>query len=235
MNKKRIAQLLLIFGFTMGIVATDNVSYRVKAFYGYGEEAPIIYFYSGQHNDFRKSTVQSETGLKIENILTTEKILEELMENAKLQEEERVAFIRSHGGNPEFRGTLGERALEEAFTQIGKPYLWGAEGAEDYDEDGDIRDGFDCSGLIYWAYHRQGKTDLPRTTMGQWIEGERISREDIRKGDLIYFLNNKTNRFVDHVGIYVGDNFMLHAPRPGKTVEIKPIYWRNMVSIRRHH
>lgn len=123
-------------------------------------------------------------------------------------------------------GSLSTRALAEAMTQIGKPYVWGAVGPDTYD----------CSGLVLWAYNKQGYFDMPRTTRGQWLVGERIEQEDIQRGDLIYYLMNKKNKksFVDHVGIYIGDGMMLHAPRPGAFVEIKEVFWSNIVIIRRH-
>lgn len=150
------------------------------------------------------------------------RLLEE--QNKQIKEANRRKYIESFGGNPDFLGTIAERALQEAMTQIGKPYVWGATGPNSYD----------CSGLLTWAYERQGKTDLPRTTKGQWNKGEKIRREDIKPGDLIYFLNNKNNGPVDHVGIYIGDNKMLHAPAPGKNVEIRNVYWSRFVVIRRH-
>lgn len=190
-----------------------------------------------------------ELGRKIVESLHTEEELIATMEQRSLEiglkereekrmviekERERVRFIESMGGNPDFRGTLPERALSEAMTQVGKPYLWGAEGVEDYDGDGDTRDGYDCSGILVWSYARQGKTDLPRTTGGQWRRGQAVSKRNIQKGDLIYFLMNREKSPVDHVGIYIGDGKMLHAPRPGDVVKVASVTWSRVVSIRRH-
>lgn len=120
--------------------------------------------------------------------------------------------------------SLSVKALDLAMTQLGKPYVWGAVGP----------DTFDCSGLVLWSYNNLGYFDMPRTTRGQWTSGTLIRRDQVQKGDLIYFLNNQLKSPVDHVGIYIGDGKMLHAPRPGKFVEITDVPWSRMVSIRRH-
>lgn len=188
--------------------------------------------------DKEKETIFQE---KYQELLQEQEIMT-VMENERLIYEEKIqrekesvrrSTIEKFGGNPDFLGTLKERALQEAMTQLGKPYIWGAEGKEDYDGDGDVRDGYDCSGLILWAYHRQGYPNFPRTTKGQWKMGVSVEKKNIEPGDLIYFLNNRQNKPVDHVGIYLGDGQMLHAPRPGKNIEIKEVPWRNLVTIRR--
>jgi cell wall-associated NlpC family hydrolase len=96
----------------------------------------------------------------------------------------------------------GEKAVKFATAQIGKPYEWGAEGPAT----------FDCSGLTSQAWASAGST-IPRTSQEQWRQLPRVAVEDMRPGDLIIYFDDAT-----HVGMYIGDGTMVHAPRPGRTV-----------------
>ncbi len=94
--------------------------------------------------------------------------------------------------------------LDYAYAQIGKPYQWGAEGPNS----------FDCSGLTQMAY-RAGGVSLPRVTQDQWNAGKHVARADLQPGDLVFYYAD-----LHHVGIYVGNGKLLHAPRTGKNVQI---------------
>ncbi|MFE6775933.1 NlpC/P60 family protein [Streptomyces sp. NPDC057702] len=98
----------------------------------------------------------------------------------------------------------GERAVAFATEQIGKPYEWGAEGPGT----------FDCSGLTLRAWEAAGQT-IPRTSQEQWKRLPRVDIKDMRAGDLIIY-----HRDASHVGMYVGDGTIVHAPRPGRNVTL---------------
>jgi cell wall-associated NlpC family hydrolase len=98
----------------------------------------------------------------------------------------------------------GRKAVEFAIRQIGLPYEWGAEGPKSYD----------CSGLTSRAWARAG-APVPRTSQEQWRQLKRIGIEDMRPGDLIIY-----NDDASHVGMYVGNGSIVHAPRPGRTVTL---------------
>ncbi|WP_411093248.1 NlpC/P60 family protein [Streptomyces sp. 049-1] len=98
----------------------------------------------------------------------------------------------------------GRKAVEYATAQIGKPYQWGAEGPKSYD----------CSGLTSQAWIAAGRT-IPRTSQEQWRQLTRVDVEDMRPGDLIIYFDDAS-----HVGMYVGDGSMVHAPRPGRAITI---------------
>lgn len=182
-------------------------------------EEDIIKKFEEKQIEFEVKEREDEREKRIE-----ERRIAEEKRIADEKEAERVAFIKSRGGNPDFKGSLPERALQEALTQIGKPYIWG----------GQTTRGFDCSGILVWAYNRQGKSNLNRTTRGQWQQGQGVSRRNIQRGDLIYFRMNRKNSPVDHVGIYLGGGKMFHAPKPGDVLKIAPVPWGAMKSIRRH-
>ncbi|MET8508637.1 C40 family peptidase [Streptomyces sp. NPDC004787] len=100
-------------------------------------------------------------------------------------------------------------ALAFARAQIGKPYVWGATGPESYD----------CSGLTQAAWRAAG-VDLPRTTWDQVKVGTRVATADLLPGDLVFFYDD-----ISHVGIYIGDGKMIHAPKPGAYVREESIYY----------
>ncbi len=99
------------------------------------------------------------------------------------------------------------KAVAFAYGAIGKPYQWGATGPSS----------FDCSGLTQAAWRAAG-VSLPRTTYTQINAGQRVARSQLAPGDLVFFYSG-----ISHVGIYIGDGKMIHAPRTGSTVRIAPI------------
>ncbi|MGD1221545.1 MULTISPECIES: NlpC/P60 family protein [Streptomyces] len=98
----------------------------------------------------------------------------------------------------------GKKAVKYATGQIGKPYEWGAEGPKSYD----------CSGLTSQAWASAGHP-IPRTSQEQWKQLHRVDIKDMRPGDLIIYFDDAS-----HVGMYIGDGAIVHAPRPGRTVTI---------------
>lgn len=100
-----------------------------------------------------------------------------------------------------------EKAIAFARDQLGKPYVWGATGPDSYD----------CSGLTQAAFKAAG-IDLPRTTWDQVNVGPRIALSDLRPGDLVFFYSD-----ISHVGLYIGNGEMIHAPHTGTVVKIAPI------------
>ncbi|MDN5843987.1 MAG: C40 family peptidase [Alcaligenaceae bacterium] len=88
-------------------------------------------------------------------------------------------------------------------------------------------EGFDCSGLVFYAAEKSLGLKLPRTARAMASSGESVKRDDLRRGDLVFF-NTRGHRF-SHVGIYLGDHKFLHAPRTGAKVRIESMnvtYWR---------
>ncbi|MER8008407.1 NlpC/P60 family protein [Streptomyces sp. NPDC094149] len=105
--------------------------------------------------------------------------------------------------------TKAAKAIAFARAQIGKPYVWGATGPDSYD----------CSGLTQAAWKAAGVT-LPRTTYDQVNAGTTVSLTDAQPGDLIFFYDD-----ISHVGIYIGNGMMIHAPKPGAYVREESIYY----------
>jgi|SRR5690625_1689338 len=120
----------------------------------------------------------------------------------------------SSSGGASYTGSASgdaRAALDFAFAQVGKPYVYGATGPS----------GFDCSGLVMRAWGAAG-VSLPRTTYGQAESGHRVTRDQLQPGDIVFFYGN-----LGHDGLYVGNGKMVHAPRTGKNVEVISMsgYW----------
>ncbi|AYL37776.1 MULTISPECIES: C40 family peptidase [Streptomyces] len=108
-----------------------------------------------------------------------------------------------------------EKAIAFARAQIGKPYVWGATGPGSYD----------CSGLTQAAWKAAGVT-LPRTTYDQVDAGTTVPVSQAQPGDLVFFYDDIT-----HVGIYIGNGMMIHAPKPGAYVREESVYYDGESSI----
>jgi cell wall-associated NlpC family hydrolase len=101
-------------------------------------------------------------------------------------------------------------AVSYAESQIGTPYVWGGASA---------KTGFDCSGLVVWAYGLAGVV-VPRVANDQWHDEPRVAMDQLVPGDLVFF---GTGDYADHVGIYVGGSAMVDAPYTGADVRIDTI------------
>ncbi|MET3986755.1 NlpC/P60 family protein [Streptomyces sp. PvR034] len=140
---------------------------------------------------------------------------------AKLTAEERARYEAQGGAGPAAAtgsatalaaapagdGSRAARAVAFAYGALGKPYVWGATGPGS----------FDCSGLTQAAWKAAG-VSLPRTTYTQINAGHRVSRDQLAPGDLVFFYSG-----ISHVGLYIGNGQMIHAPHPGAPVRIAPI------------
>ncbi len=106
----------------------------------------------------------------------------------------------------------GQRIVEEAKRFLGLPYLWGGTSAF----------GYDCSGFAY-SIHRACGIAIPRDASNQARSGHLIETDNLLPGDLVFFAFEEGRGRVHHVGIYIGDGQMIHAPKTGKTIEMIPI------------
>ncbi len=112
----------------------------------------------------------------------------------------------------------GEVALAFARSQLGKPYVYGAEGPNAYD----------CSGLAQTAWKAAG-VSIPRVTTTQYKFGKVVAKADLKLGDLVFFYGPSPS----HVGLYAGQGIIIHAPRPGKKVEYTKISYMPYAGARR--
>ncbi|MDX6519998.1 MAG: gamma-D-glutamyl-L-lysine dipeptidyl-peptidase [Gaiellales bacterium] len=100
---------------------------------------------------------------------------------------------------------LRDQIVLDGLAQIGVPYKWGGASPEG---------GFDCSGLVMWLWAQHGVA-LPHFAASQYRMGPWVSESDLQIGDLVFFHK------LGHVGIYIGNGYVLHAPHTGVTVRIE--------------
>ncbi|MFE0253172.1 NlpC/P60 family protein [Streptomyces sp. NPDC059010] len=129
---------------------------------------------------------------------------------------DRAAYDRASRSDridlPGFGGALpasgrAAAAVAAAQSALGRPYIWGANGPS----------GFDCSGLIQWSYAQAG-VSLPRTSQGQRYAGRQIPLAEAQPGDIVTYRNDAS-----HVGMYMGNGQVVHAPYPGAPVRYDPV------------
>ena len=119
------------------------------------------------------------------------------------------------------RQTLGNSASElvgAAMNFLGVPYRRGGTSEST---------GFDCSGFVRAVYEQTVGKVLPRSANEQAAATEKIDKQDLQPGDLVFF--NTMRKTFSHVGIYVGDNKFIHSPRSGQRVRIEDMrdsYWQ---------
>jgi len=99
--------------------------------------------------------------------------------------------------------TVGQAAVNSALSQLGVPYVWG----------GSSPGGFDCSGLVAWAYGQSG-ISLPHYTGALWSVGTHVSQSELAPGDLVFYNG------LGHVGMYIGGGNFVEAPHTGDVVKI---------------
>ncbi|KGT91681.1 endopeptidase [Erwinia typographi] len=122
-----------------------------------------------------------------------------------------------------------ETAMTKLMGQLGKPYQWGGTSP---------KTGFDCSGLVWYAYKDLVKFKIPRTAneMYHLRDAASIKRGELEKGDLVFFRINGRGA-ADHVGVYLGDGKFIQSPRTGKDIQVSALsedYWqRHYIGARR--
>jgi len=118
---------------------------------------------------------------------------------------------------------MGDVAANWALTQLGKPYLWAADGPVSYD----------CSGLTMRAWERVG-VRLDHWTGTQWTSGPHVPLDQLRRGDLLFFGYDRSDpATIHHVGMYVGRGLMVHAPQTGDVVRVESMWRRDLVGATR--
>ena len=115
---------------------------------------------------------------------------------------------------PPATGSKVEKVIAFAQAQLGEPYKWGGAGPSSWD----------CSGLVMKAWGAAGVT-FPHSASAQFSQSKRVSVGSIQRGDLVFWSNGSA-KSIYHVAMYLGGGKMIHAPRPGRNVEIVSLtYW----------
>ena len=112
--------------------------------------------------------------------------------------------------------SLSSGAVDIARRYLGVPYRFGGS---------DPASGLDCSGLVQLVFHQLG-SNLPRTAQLQYNQTNRLSADELRPGDLVFFAHTYSDPhdWITHVGIYIGDGQQINAPTEGQVVSIQPVF-----------
>ena len=153
-------------------------------------------------NQIKSEIVKAEINEKIEKakVIVDSKKAAEVKVTTASRGRTRSSVAVPSGGN-------AQAILNEAYAQLGKPYVYGATGSAN----------FDCSGFTQYVYENAAGVDISRTTYSQVNEGQAVSQDELQPGDLVF-------THAGHVGIYVGDGQMIHAPQTGDVVKVGPVY-----------
>lgn len=200
---------------------------KVKSFFY------ILYFSKelrALNEDFYMEFVKCFDGMEEDDGIYT--ALEDYL-NYKFSDEERAEinslylFIKyGYEATDKITGIPGEAFNDETFAQLmgeatkylGYPYVWGGSSPST---------SFDCSGFVCWSFTQSGVKNLPRTTaQGIYNQCSPVSKEELKPGDLVFFTGTyQTSNPVTHIGIYVGDNQMLHCGDPIGYANLGNSYW----------
>ena len=179
-------------------------------------------FYAGFVDCFVGEKEDDEIYEELEEYLSYE-----FTETEKVEIRNLYLFIKyGYSATDKITGIPGEafndatfaQLMQEATKYIGFPYQWGGSTPET---------SFDCSGFVCWVYTHSGVYNLPRTTAQQiYNQCTPVSKDEVKPGDLVFFTGTyQTNKPVTHIGIYVGDNQMLHCGDPIGYANLGNSYW----------
>ncbi|QRP44202.1 C40 family peptidase [Amycolatopsis sp. FDAARGOS 1241] len=164
----------------------------------------------------KRATDARDAAAKLtDDIKAKQKTLQDQIKQLKATEPSLSALDRALQGdkgsdaptNIKAPGPAAQAAVDAALSRLGDAYVWGATGPST----------FDCSGLMQWAY-RQAGISLPRSSREQSTFGTPVARSQLQPGDLVFYYTP-----VSHVGMYIGDGKMVHAPTTGDVVKISPL------------
>lgn len=121
--------------------------------------------------------------------------------------------ISVYNSEQDIPNPTGEDIVNTGKQFLGLPYLWA----------GTSGFGFDCSGFTYTIYKANGIT-IPRDSSVQAQHGKSVEKEELQEGDLLFFAYNEGKGAVHHVGMYIGNGKMIHAPNNASSVEIIDVF-----------
>lgn len=148
---------------------------------------------------------------ELTNLLSSrEQILRQFAENGQYAQTARTNNDRTSGSADELIGN--------AMGLLGVAYRYGGTS---------VSTGFDCSGFMQHIFKRAMGINLPRTSAEQAQMGTPVARSELQPGDMVFFRTLGGSR-ISHVGLYIGNDRFIHAPRTGKNIEITSLshkYW----------
>jgi len=157
----------------------------------------------------KKKPLNKKLVASISNLDTVS--LKSTVKTKKTKRSNKFALNNIFTGSKKSDSEKCKRIERDAKKKLGKRYVWGASGTKNT---------YDCSSFTKYVYRKNGIT-IPRTSINQSKYGKYVKRKDLKKGDLIFFDTSKRRKgYVNHVGIYLGNNKFIHASSAKKRVVI---------------
>lgn len=186
------------------------------------------------------AAVSSDAGLRAQRDRFTEWQRQQAAEQAARDRRDRdaaaarVSAPTGGGSGPVVRGSGSVQAvIDRAMSQLGVQYVWGggngrgpSTGIPDAFGSPLNRVGFDCSGLMLYAFNGAG-VSLPRVSRNQFNAGKKVPISDLRPGDMVFFKNGGAP--IHHVALFIGDGKMVEAPYTGANVRVVPLRTRGLL------
>ncbi|HNY51307.1 MAG TPA: NlpC/P60 family protein [Smithella sp.] len=243
---KKVLTLFFCFSLVLVMACSSKTHYRPSRSLGVHKPLLNLMGYTIQAGAFKNvhnaarltETLKNDHGLDATYFLASDKLFKVQFGNFATKELARQRALNLRGRNiiEEFyivrpedysvarQNKYGTAYLRESLVKtaedfIGVPYLWGGASPDD---------GFDCSGLTMTVYQLNG-LNLPRNSAQQFEAGLSISKNNLQKGDLIFF-SEKGSDTVSHVGLYIGDEKFIHASSHGGKIRVDSLssnYFRN--------
>jgi peptidoglycan DL-endopeptidase RipA len=162
------------------------------------------------------------------------RMAEERGARERAEREAAAARVAAEGRSAGLRGSAAvRRVIDRAMSQIGVQYVWGggngrgpSTGIPDAFGSPLDRVGFDCSGLMLYAFDAVG-FDLPRVSRNQFHAGRKVPVSDVRPGDMVFYQNPGAP--IHHVAMYIGDGKMIEAPYTGASVRVAPMRTKGLL------
>ncbi|QYN39861.1 C40 family peptidase [Pseudonocardia sp. DSM 110487] len=162
------------------------------------------------------------------------RMAEERASRERVERDAAAARVAVEGRATSLRGGAAvRRVIDRAMSQIGVQYVWGggngrgpSTGIPDAFGSPLNRVGFDCSGLMQYAYSGAG-VSLPRVSRNQFHAGEKVPVSSVRPGDMIFYQNQGAP--IHHVAMFIGDGKMVEAPYTGGNVRVVPMRTRGLL------
>ena len=157
----------------------------------------------------KKKTSNKRLVASISNLDTVS--LKSPVKTKKTKKSNKFALADIFTGSKKSDSAKCKRIERDAKNKLGKRYVWGASGTKNT---------YDCSSFTKYVYRKNG-ISIPRTSINQSKHGKYVKRKDLKKGDLIFFDTSKKRKgYVNHVGIYLGNNKFIHASSAKKKVVV---------------
>lgn len=187
---RKFSALLLTFSLTA--VTSHAVGKTVKHTVKLGDSLSKIAY----ENHTTVVKIQKVNGLKKDELLKLGSVLKVPKKSKKVNRSDSAKC---------------RKLISAAKLKLGKGYVWGASG---------MKNTYDCSSFTKYVYRKNGIA-IPRTSINQSKHGKYVKRSNLKKGDLIFFDTSKKRKgYVNHVGIYLGNNKFIHASSAKKKVVI---------------